>query len=70
MEESRTITVYSYDEALKEAEKLLLFSEVLVMIREGKQGVDDFLTVYIKDPYQVILFTRYEVVVNKQHNLD
>lgn len=62
MEEFRTIPVYSYDEALKEAEKLLLFSEVLAMIREGKQGANDFLKVYIKDPYQVILFTRYEVV--------
>ena len=67
MEDFRTINVSNYDEALKEAEKLLLFSEVLVMIRDGKQGVDDFLKVYIKGMEGSILFTRYEVVVNKQH---
>lgn len=70
MEDFRTITVSNYDEALSVAGSLLLFSEVLELIRNAKQGADDFLKVYIKGKDQSILFTRYEVVVNKQHPLD
>ena len=67
MEDFRTINVSNYDEALSVVGSLLLFSEVLQLIRDGKQGADDFLKVYIKGKDQSILFTRYEVVVNKQH---
>lgn len=65
MEDFRTITVSNYDEALSVVGSLLLFSEVLQLIRDGKQGADDFLKVYIKGKDQSILFTRYEVVVKK-----
>ena len=67
MEDFRTINVSNYDEALSVAGSLLLFSEVLQLIRDGKQGVDNFLEVHIKGIEGSILFTRYEVVVNKQH---
>lgn len=70
MEDFRTINVSNYDEALSVVGSLFLFSEVLQLIRDGKQGVDDFLKVYIKGMEGSILFTRYEVVVNKQHNLN